>query len=273
MRSTALATILLAAACSKDWRPLDPSMLARQPAHSIGVVGTKPFSGFRAGTVVRNVTGFVGMAVTSVSGEQIIKENHIADPAVAIGSRLVVALAGKYGLEARTPKQISPPSEQRVRWDTDLYLQVRTENWGVTYFPGDWAHYRVFYEASLELHDSRGQRVIASGQCQAPLTEDPTGAPTWDELLARRALFVRDRLDEAATFCAQKLSRELFAIRLPDDIPPPPVVPVDPKVKYAPCHLEDTPAWKAADPAGKHKLLEECWNKRAAQEPATAPAP
>lgn len=272
MRGTALATILFAVACSKSWRPLDASLLARQPAHSIGVVGSKPFSGFRAHTAARAMTGLVGLAVTSVSGEQIVKENHIADPAADIGSRLVVALAGKYGLEARTPKVISPPTEQRVRWDTDLYLQVRTESWGVTYFPGDWTRYQVFYEASLELHDSRGQRVIASGQCEAPSSEDPTGAPTWDELLARRALFVRDKLDEAATLCARKFSRELFAIRLPGDEPAPPVVPVDPRVKYAPCHLEDTPAWKAADAAGKHNLLEECWNKRAAQ-PAAAPAP
>src|SRR6185436_3249256 len=108
-------------------------------------------------------------------------------------------------------------------------------------------------------------RVIASGQCQSH-PEDPSGAPTHDEMLAGEAALLKKKLADAATACAQVLSRDLFAIRLPDD-PIPEPVPVDRRKVYATCHLEETAAWKTAGPAERHRMLDECWNKRAPPAP------
>jgi hypothetical protein len=267
--SLALAAIALSAGCAKQWKPLDASVLAKAPGRTIGVVATKP-AGFVAHTAVRAMTGLVGYTVMTVAGQQIIDENHIEDPSSAIAIRLMMALAGQYALSPRTPRAISAPAE-KLRWDTDLYLQVTTESWAITYFADDWAHYRLRYEASVELHDSRSQSVIASGQCRS-LPDNSTGAPTYEEMLDRRAALLKTKLTDAVAACTQKISRELFAIRLPEDRTIDPPVPVAPQKKYASCHLEETPGWKTAGPAEKHRMLDDCWNQRSPSTPQPAQA-
>jgi hypothetical protein len=275
MGKLALATVIiaLAAACKKEWKPLDASVLAKRPAHTIGVVGTKPAS-FSETTPGEAATGLVGRAIGSGVGQQIVEENHIVDPSLSIANRLLVALAARHSLTAQTPRLISAPDEP-VRWDTDLYLQVRTEEWGIIYLPGDLFHYCLYYEASIELHDGRSQDLLASGQCRGRRPRDSKVAPTYDQALDRHARFVKQSLQDVAASCAEKFSRELFSIELPKERPPAPF-PVDPQAIRGACHLEETPAWKAADSSERQRLLEECWNQRTneiLQTPPPAPTP
>jgi hypothetical protein len=260
---------VIGAGCSgKEWHPLDASVLAKSPGISIGTVQAKTPQ-FWANTFGRRLFGLVGVTAMAVAGQQIVKENRIVDPSPALASRLMMALTQKFRLAARTPRPISAPGD-RVRWDTDLYLQVQTEQWGITDFSDDWDHYRVHYEVSLELHDSRTQRVIASGQCTS-LPEDSRGAPSYDKMLLLEAVLLKKKLEEAVEFCFQKFSKELLGTDLPVDRTPMPVA-VDAQTLYASCKLEETPAWKAAGPAERHRMLEECWNKRRFQVPAAAPS-
>jgi hypothetical protein len=265
----AVATVALGAGCSKSWKPLDVSALARQPARTIGVVSTTPVA-FVATTPGTAVTGLAGMAYARGAGQGIIEENHIADPSGYIANRLLVALAARHSLMPRTPKPISAADEP-LRWDTDLFLRVRTEEWSLSYLPGDLTHYRIYYQASIELHDSRGQQVIASGQCKGKTFGNPNGPPTYDELLGQRAWILRRKLQEAAAFCAERFARELFAIELPEERPFEPSR-FDAKDVLAACRLEQTPAWKAADPAEQRRLMEECWTRRTSELVGPPPA-
>jgi hypothetical protein len=266
----------MAGGCAaKDWKPLDPSALKIRPARTIGVVGTKPAT-FYARTAAKAVFGLVGLALMAGEGQKIIAENHVHDPALEIGDRLSVALSTKHSLVQQTPRPLSvthQASHEQVRWDTDLVLEVTTKTWSLFYFPTDWTHYRVWYEASMELRDARDQRLLASGDCLAPRPEDSKGAPTYDEMVDRHAAMLKQKLNEAAAFCAQKYSRELFGVRLPDDTTPPVGPPADPRVVHASCHLEETAAWKQADATEKQRMLHECWDRRAREVKAAQPPP
>jgi hypothetical protein len=147
---------------------------------------------------------------------------------------------------------------------------VKTESWGLTYFRGNWDHYRVRYEASVELRDSHDQRVIAAGQCLS-LPDDWTKAPSYEQMLGNQAYVLKKYLEDGAAFCSQKFFKDLFGLDLSLDRTPMPVS-VDAQTLYASCHLEETPAWKAADPAGKHRMLEECWQQRHFRIPAPGQA-
>jgi hypothetical protein len=262
MRRVWTAVLLLSSvACAKRWRPADPSVLASGRGRSIGVVSTEPGQ-FWARTIFDNhVMAWIAMAA---EGSRIVKKHHLVDPSSAIASRLMMELAHRYALVPRTPRPIAGAG-QKVRWDTDLYLQVKTEHWAMDYFLDDWAHYRLVYETSVELRDGRTDRLLASGQCQSNPEETTTGA-SYDEMLADEAALLKKRLADAAAACTQVLSRDLFAIKLPED-PIPDPVPVDRRSVYATCQLEETPAWKAAGPAERHRMLDECWSKRAPPAP------
>jgi hypothetical protein len=219
---------------------------------------------FLAQTFGRTATGLVGAVVMAGAGQQIVEENHILDPAAAIATHLMTGLAKKYQLSPRRPRP-RLPSGAVVRWDTDLYLQVTTESWGITYFADDWDHFRVRYEASVELHDSNDGRVLAQGQCLS-LPESSKGAPSYEQMLGNQAFVLKKYLEDAVAFCSGKFE-ELLALRGSERPVP---VAVDDQTLYASCHLEETPAWKAAGAADRHKMLEDCWNKRRFQTPPTS---
>ena len=270
--SSRLALLLsfLSVGCSVAWKPLDPAALKQHPAATVGVVDSKP-EPFYVRTAGASMFGLVGLAVMAVEGEHVIKDNHLSDPSLAVATRLWQVLAARHALVPRTPKARAWKGQTPI-WDTDLILKVTTTNWSVFAFPGDWTHYRLFYQATLELTDSRDGKVLASGECEAPYPKDSTGAPSFDQLVARQASLLRQKMNEAAAFCANKYARELFGVRLPEDLTPEPVPEAKPSDVYAGCNLEGTPAWKAADPAEKHRLLEQCQEERRTR-PVTPPAP
>ena len=116
--------------------------------------------------------------------------------------------------------------------------------------------------------------MISSGECESHSPDTWTLAHTFAGLLARDAALLKRNLREAAAYCTSLFARGLFAIQLPEDPIQMPVA--DPKNLYASCNLEDTPEWRAADPAGKKRLLDACREMRrrqAAQPPPSAPPP
>jgi hypothetical protein len=128
-------------------------------------------------------------------------------------------------------------------------------------------HYRIYYQVTIALRDSRRHTVVASGDCDVAQSEDSTGAPTYDEMLANGAALLKARLYEAAEFCTRKYSRELFDNRLPEDQEVAALPAVDPKTLYASCHLAENPVWQAADGDGKRRMLEECHDQRRGIKP------
>ena len=188
----------------------DSSKFKERAGSSIGVVKARVPS-FRAATVGKALLGLVGEVAMEAAGEAIIVDNHIEDPAWRIARRELLALSSRHALVMKNPTLVKTAGGAR-RWDTDLVLQVSTTSWSMFAFRDAPLHYRVSYEARLELRDASGTEVLASGQCETPYPKNSQGAPTYDEMLADGARLLKQRLDAAVAFCAEKFARELFAI-------------------------------------------------------------
>ena len=136
-----------------------------------------------------------------------------------IARRLAVALSTRHALVPRAPRPVAGTEtrgpfdtdpfdtdlEKRGRWDTDLVLRVTTADWYIFPFRFDWDHYRLAYKTNIELYDSRGDRVLASGECEAPIPEDPAGAPTYGEMTDGPAAVLKQKLDEAAVCSGERM--------------------------------------------------------------------
>ena len=274
---TMLAALLGCATSS--WKPLDPAALKARPATTIGVVSAKvpSFSVKTMGRASMVVLGLAGAIIGTVAGEtegeQIIKGHHIADPARWIGSRLQVALATQLRLTPTTPTNLTTPTDTVIRWDTDLILTVATKSWAILPFQSRLNHYWVLYQASLELRDARDQRVLAAGDCKIEPPLDVKDSPTFDQLMVHGARGLKRKLSEAARTCAGEYARGLFGFRLAEDRIPDPNFVENPDPTFGSCHLEQTPAWQAADAAGKQRLLNECREQRKKQAPPAVPPP
>src|SRR4051794_27954832 len=117
-----LLLVVAGCASTSEWKPLDSSVLKGQPGRTIGVVPSEPTT-FYARTVVKAMTGLIGLAMMASDGKKIITETQIVAPSFWIGSRLSVALSTKHSLVQTQPKLISAAHQVPVRWDTDLVLQ------------------------------------------------------------------------------------------------------------------------------------------------------
>ena len=79
---------------------------------------------------------------------------------------------------------------------------------------------------------------------------------------------------EAKAQLALRLTRPSPTRRVSAPVAPPLVAPVTEPDVIERCQLEGTPAWTAADPVEKQRLLRECWDRqRGGPAPAAPPAP
>jgi hypothetical protein len=267
-------TAVLAVGCAgRPSRPLDASALSANAGRSIGLVASE-MPPFIARTVAKSQLGLLGVGLMAAAGNEIVRDNHIPDPSYWFGTRLTTILGDKHGLIVQRPTLLSGTGDD-AHWSTTLVLHVTTKDWGMVWYRDAFFSYGVFYKATLTLRDSRNGRVLASGDCDVPQSEDSTGAPGYDDMLANGAALLKAKLYEAAEFCTRKYARELFGNPLPEPLGVPALPPVDPKVVYAPCHLENDAAWQAADADGKRRMLEACHNQRRGIKPPPplAPAP
>jgi len=104
------------------------------------------------------------MAISSElqTGDKLVSTDAIADPAAAIAHDVAEGYAAAHGGSA-----IDAPAG----WDgtgagaARYLVKVSTSGWGFTYYPLDWSHYHLTYDAKLELVDVLSRRVIAKATC------------------------------------------------------------------------------------------------------------
>ncbi len=166
-----------------------------------------PKPDFAAFTAGKAMVGIIGAGLMISSGNQIISENAVDDPATQIARQLAQAFAAKYGMRTLTSEPKVADSDDigqlvRAYSDADFILDVRTINWLFVYFPTNWARYRVLYSARLRLIDRERQEAIAEEFCaHEPKYEDTSAAPTREELVGNNAAGLKRELAKAADHC------------------------------------------------------------------------
>lgn len=162
------------------------------------------------------IAGAITGASPVTTGNQIVADNHIEDPAPRIGKTLLTELATTYHLNVVTNTGIVVNSQKleaiAKRYPgRDLVLDVGTVSWGVSYFPTDFSHYRVLYSVKLNLVDTKTGRNIAEAFC-ARKPEKTQDAPTYQELLADRAARLKSAINASAQSCLEELRNKLHGV-------------------------------------------------------------
>jgi hypothetical protein len=229
--------VLAALGCTRHWRPLDASVVAKSTPRTIVVEGA-PSPDFRCSNpagwpfwALGLAPGLVSYAVTTTldkGGNQFLEDHRIHDPGPRIATPLAQALAERFSLEVRPPRGYGPDGSLQLYSAADLVLAVRTEAWCLRNVPR-WAadgkhaetYCRVEYEAMLELRDTRTGRMIASGRCIAPHLVE-SSAPRCDAAVADDARFVKAELETATDHCVRGFASKLLAVSLekPQTQPP-----------------------------------------------------
>lgn len=189
--------------------------LSERPKPDFGAMTAGRMAG---GALFGAIGGAVAGSAMVSTGNEIVQQNNLADPAEHIASSLSGALSAKFGAKLnapRTPLSTDEAAEAaKSASGSDLVLDVRTINWGFIYFPTSWSKYRVMYTARTRLIDAKKGQVLAEAGCAVPVADNADAAPTYEEMLADGAARLRKELAQAADHCAAEFASKMFSLDL-----------------------------------------------------------
>ncbi|MGO1070816.1 hypothetical protein [Lysobacter sp. CA199] len=172
---------------------------------------------FSAMTAGKAGFGLFGVAAMIKSGNDMVRENGIADPAILVRQQLGEALRQTYGAQvqavdttatkAKKPKEIATLHPQ-----ADYVLDVRSGGWMYVYFPTDWNNYQVVYSVQAQLVSKDG-RQVSNAACTANSKANKT-PPTREQLLADGAKLIKDYTTAMGWNCVQVLATNQFMVPL-----------------------------------------------------------
>ena len=217
MNKCILVSIFFTVLCgcvSKTNIPIAENAIPGRSIHSV-IISKREIPSFRALTPGKAFIGGLVGALTAISaGNEIVKSNSIEDPAPYIGSEFFRSLATKYELE-EIKKNVPVLNNEslveicKLYSSSDYVLDVETTAWGFTYFPTVWGKYRVIYHAKLKLIDTGKKNILAEGFCSR-VPEQDKNSPSYEELMANKAEWIKAELKVAADYCIDNFLREIL---------------------------------------------------------------
>ncbi|MGE0797354.1 MAG: hypothetical protein AB7G13_24585 [Lautropia sp.] len=180
----------------------NPSLRERSLAVRIGSTPS-----FYADTPERRNYGVFGVVAMMRSGNQLVEQYALQDPAAILSEDLAASLMETNRMRAASPER------------ADLLLDIKTINWDFRPYRKNAEALYVVYSARVSLIDTRSGRVLASGKCRSVRDPDSDRA-SLDALLADNARLLHDELREAGHECAQRMKRETLSAFLERSVPP-----------------------------------------------------
>jgi hypothetical protein len=180
--------------------------LAREASPSFGAI-----------TAGNGMFGAVGIIAAYSEGDELVEQNGVQDPSLAIEQALIQHLRTRY--QAGGPGRIIEFGEDKPadlgRWAQEnnvrgLIIDVETLGWGFVYFPTVWSKYRVNYTAKVRLIDPQSKEVIAQYLCSGATPEDSDAAPSYDTLVDNRAAGLKAILNERARTCIEEVKTAIL---------------------------------------------------------------
>jgi len=171
---------------------------------------------FTAMTAGKAAFGLIGVAAMVKAGNDIVNQNQVADPAVGISTAIASRLVEKRNMTEVPAGDATAANDQLAVLATtfpnaDYLLDVKTMSWMFGYYPGNWSHYRVLYNARIRLIDASTKDVLAESMCKAAPVDDQN-PPTRDQLLENEAALLKQYLDKATTDCVEVLSTQVLGL-------------------------------------------------------------
>jgi hypothetical protein len=139
------------------------------------------------------------------AGDKLVGADAIDDPATAIAHAFARDYAAELGGEAAD----APTDWEGAGAGWARYLvKVATTQWGFAYYPLDWKHYHLTYEARLELVDVVAKRVVAKATCSH---KSDAGSEhfSYDELTGGGGATLKSQLNAIAGECAAQFKQDM----------------------------------------------------------------
>lgn len=176
-----------------------------------------PFSIRTPGKVMAGGGGILGsmfsLSLFESAGGKMAKEYTLEDPALRVQNRFLSSLKQDLGITNIRIVQESPSNdsidELKRTVGKGMVFDFKTTAWTLLYYPFDWTHYRISYEARARLIRLENSRIAWQGNCEF-IGEDPKTSPTMDELKANNGAVLKTMLSEAADTCAEELLSQFF---------------------------------------------------------------
>lgn len=152
------------------------------------------------------VGAVVGNEVMLSHGNTIVKNSNIDDPSSYISTILLddFTKANQAQLIPNNNASLEVESIEEIAAlfpDVDYVLDIRTLNWGFSYYANiGKQRYHAYYIAKLRLIETKLGAMIAEGFCRYNPKKTPD-SPSYDQLLADRAFLIKSELRVAANKC------------------------------------------------------------------------
>lgn len=183
-------------------------------------VVTYEIPSFVANTAGGAAFGVIGALASISAGEHLVAENHIADPADAMATKLSGDLAQELkpsdvqvvtGVKRSAD---SPDAVAKLATSGGVVLDVQTLGWMFIYFPLNWGHYTVVYSARARLIDAPTGKLIAQVPCTYNSDSEKTAA-TYDELTASQAALLKQKLATGGSACTAVVEQNMLGYPAP----------------------------------------------------------
>jgi hypothetical protein len=208
----AVGALVLAPAAEAKPKSLNTKAATAMSGQTIAAT-ERPLPDFAAMTATKAGLGMAGAFMMIGYGNAVVRDNHIEDPAVAMGADLVASLAtarGATAIEAKAAvKGHSAGEIAGAAGDARYVVDVSTTYWGYMYKSADWGHYYVLYMARLQVIDTATKKVIAEGKCKWKPAKDAK-LPNGEEILANQAAEVKAQLNQAREACTAEFKRDVL---------------------------------------------------------------
>ncbi|WP_370979454.1 hypothetical protein [Agaribacterium sp. ZY112] len=171
----------------------------------------KELPDFPVSTAANFRSGILDIASAVTSGNKMLKNAAIEDPAVTIAKSLSARIEKRFGMHLQANDSLYIRSKKtnnviKKYNDVDYVLDVRTLNWSASYIPNDWDNYRVTYSVQARLINVDTGLVVSEEVCtHTPDYADSNQAPTYQALEHGTAL--SDEIDKSVAFCVDHISK------------------------------------------------------------------
>jgi hypothetical protein len=220
-----VASFLLAGNAFAGDAPVSPETWNTYQGTTLTVVTHRP-TDFTAMTVARAELGIAGAFLEIGKGNQLVHDDQIVDPALALAARLSTDLSSRLKPANVTtlPDQVSLSDKTLagVAGNKGLVLDVESSVWGYLYYTMHWGRYRAQYIARVRLLDAATGELVAKTRCWID-PDATTSSPTGDEMLANNGEKLKAMLAADGNDCLASVEKDLFGAAEP--APAAPVVP------------------------------------------------
>jgi hypothetical protein len=210
------AVSVLAACGTPAPQGLGAQGLPRLKDKSLAIVNTVSAPDFTAFTPGKAAFSLLGDVAMRKEGNEIVGQNAVADPAVAIARDLAQMLNNSVGTRW-TPgsapivsNEGSASALSSRAAGANLLLMVRTTDWRIWYYTTNFNRYRARVEVVAELIDTTSQTVLAKASCDESSPQSADASPTYSEMLADGAKRLKDELARAQSACVATLNKGLL---------------------------------------------------------------